>query len=167
MTIDEVQARFPNNRIPEPDEFGVSLLHLRGIQAPAGSAFEGANNITVEFMDGRLVYIRVSYPSTNQWDNKDEFVASIAERLKVKGRWKPFYDWEDKTIRDSEDLRDMALECEGFRLSAGIGIEGLGGGGGDQTPHLELEDIAAARAIKARRDEKAARESSAETPGSK
>jgi outer membrane protein TolC len=164
MTIDEVQARFPNNRIPEPNEFGVTTLHLRGIQAPAGSAFEGANNITVEFIDGRLSYIRVSYPPTNQWDNKDEFVADIASRLKVKGRWKPFYDWEDKTIRDSEDLRDMALECEGFRLSAGIGIEGLGG---DQTPHLELEDIAAARTIKARQDEKAARQSNEETTGSK
>jgi outer membrane protein TolC len=163
MTIDEVQARFPGNRIPEPDEFGVTTVHLRGIQAPAGSAFEGANNITIEFLDGRLAYIRVSYPPTNQWDNKDEFVANIASRLSVKGRWKPFYDWEDKTIRDSEDLRDMALECAGFRLSAGIGIEGLGG---DQTPHLELEDIAAARAIKARQDEKAAREAQG-TPSSK
>jgi len=85
--------------------------------------------------------------------------------MNVKGRWKPFYDWEDKTIRDSEDLRDMALECEGFRLSAGIGIEGLGGG--DQTPHLELEDITAARTIRARQDEKAARESTEETPSSK
>ncbi|HVG32183.1 MAG TPA: TolC family protein [Pyrinomonadaceae bacterium] len=166
MTIDEVQARFPNNQIPAPDEFGISTLHLRGLQAPAGSAFEGANNITIEFMDGRLSYIRVSYPPTNQWDNKDEFVANIASRLNVKGRWKPFYDWEDKTIRDSEDLRDMALECEGFRLSAGIGIEGLGGSG-DQTPHLELEDITAARTIKARQDEKAARESNEGTSGSK
>lgn len=153
MTLDEVQARFPNNRIPAPDEFGVATLHLRGIQAPAGSAFAGANNIIVEFMDGRLSYIRVSYPVTNQWENKDEFVANIANTLNIKGRWKPFYDWENKTIRDAEDLRDMALECKSFRLSAGIGIEGLGG---DQTPHIELEDTAAAQIIKARQEEKAA-----------
>lgn len=164
MTIDEAQARFPNNPIPAPDASGIATLHLRGLQAPAGSVFEGANNITIEFLDGRLSYIRVSYPPTNQWDNKDEFVANIANRLNINGKWKPFYDWEDKTIRDSEDLRDMALECQGFRLSAGIGIEGLGG---DQTPHMELEDIAAARTIKERQEERAARQSSEEPQSSK
>jgi outer membrane protein TolC len=155
MTIDEAQARFPNNPIPAPNEFGVSTMHLRGINSPAGSALEGANNITVEFTDGRLSYIRVGYPVTNKWENKDEFVASIASRLDINGRWVPFYDWENKTIRDAEDLRDMALECSGFRLSAGIGIEGIGSG--DQTPHIELEDEAAARTVKAREEEKAAR----------
>lgn len=157
MTIDEAQARFPNNPIPAPDEIGVSTLHLRGINAPAGSAFEGANNLTVEFMDGRLSYIRVSYPATNKWHSMDEFVASLAEHLNLSGTWTRFYDWENKSIRDSEDLRDSALECKGFRLSAGIGIEGLGSSG-DQTPHIELEDNAAAQTIKQRQEEKAARE---------
>jgi hypothetical protein len=125
-------------------------MHLRGIKSPPGSALEDASGITVEFLDGRLSYIRVSYPTTNRWQSKDEFVAHIAEQLKVSGSWKPFYDWENKIIRDSEDLRDMALECSGFRLSAGIGIEGLGGN--DQTPHLELEDIAAAQTVKSREE---------------
>lgn len=155
MTTDEVQARFPNNQIPAPDEFGVSTLHLRGINSPAGSAFDDANNITIEFTDAKLSFIRVSYPVTNKWENKDAFVISVAERLNIKGPWKPFYDWENKSIRDAEDLRDLGLECNGFRLSAGIGIEGLGG---DQTPHFELEDATAARTVKAREDEKAARE---------
>jgi outer membrane protein TolC len=155
MTLDEVQARLPNNPIPAPDEFGVSTLQLRGIDVPAGSAFDDANNITVEFMDGRLSYIRVSYPATNKWQSMDEFVARLAERLNISGSWTRFYDWENKNIRDSEDLRDSALECNGFRLSAGIGIEGLGGG--DQTPHFELEDNAAAQTIKQRQEEKAAR----------
>jgi outer membrane protein TolC len=150
MTMDEARSRFPNNSIPAPDERGVSTLHLRGIQSPPGSALEGANNLTIEFVDGRLSYIRISYPVTNRWQSKDEFVAHIAERMNINGSWKPFYDWEDKTIRDSEDLRDMALECNGFRLSAGIGIEGLGGG--DQTPHLELEDMAAAQTVKSREE---------------
>ncbi|HEY6188133.1 MAG TPA: TolC family protein [Pyrinomonadaceae bacterium] len=156
MTLDEVQARFPRSSIPAPDSLGVSTLHLRGIQAPPGSALEGASNITVELLDGRLAYIRVSYPATNKWQSKDEFVANLAERLNIDGPWRPFYDWENKTIRDSEDLRDMALECNGFRLSAGIGIEGLTSG--EQTPHLELEDMAAAQTIKAREDAKAERE---------
>jgi outer membrane protein TolC len=156
MTLDEVQARFPNSTVPAPNELGISTMHLRGIQSPAGSAFEGANNITIELLDGRLSYIRVSYPVTNTWQSMDEFVAYIAERLNINGPWKRFYDWENKTIRDSEDLRDSALECGGFRLSAGIGIEGLTNG--DQTPHVELEDTAAAQTIKAREDEKAERE---------
>lgn len=155
MTLSEVQARFPNNQIPSPDEFGVSTMHLRGVKSPAGSVFEDANNITIEFTDGRLSYIRVDYPVTNQWENKDAFVASIANRLNINGQWKYFYDWEDKTIRGAEDLRDMALECNGFRLSAGIGIEGYGGN--DQTPHMELEDTAAAKAVKEREEERAAR----------
>jgi hypothetical protein len=156
MTLDEAQARFPNNPIPAPDEFGVQTLHLRGINAPAGSALEGANNITIEFVDGRLSYIRVSYPATDKWQSMDEFVARIAERLNISGSWTRFYDWENKSIRDSEDLRDSALECKGFRLSAGIGIEGLGSNG-DQTPHFELEDNAASQTVKQRREEKAAR----------
>ncbi|HYY56735.1 MAG TPA: TolC family protein [Pyrinomonadaceae bacterium] len=150
MTIEEVRGRFPNNSIPAPDERGVSTMHLRGIKSPPGSALEDASGLTVEFLDGRLSYIRVSYPVTNRWQSKDEFVAHIAEHLNISGSWKPFYDWENKMIRDSEDLRDMALECNGFRLSAGIGIEGLGGS--DQTPHLELEDIAAAQTVKSREE---------------
>lgn len=156
MTTDEVQSRFPTSAVPAPNEIGVSTLHLRGIQSPAGSAFEGANNITIELLDGRLAYIRVSYPATSKWQSKDEFIHTIAERLNINGPWRPFYDWENKTIRDSEDLRDSALECNGFRLSAGIGIEGLAGG--EQTPHLELEDMAAAQTIRSREDAKAERE---------
>jgi outer membrane protein TolC len=155
MTLDEVQARFPASSIPAPNDIGITTLHLRGIQAPPGSAFEGANNITVELLDNRLAYIRVSYPISNKWQSKDEFIASIAERLNIRGPWRSFYDWENKNIRDSEDLRDSALECNGFRLSAGIGIEGLVSG--EQTPHVELEDIAAAQTIRAREEEKAAR----------
>jgi outer membrane protein TolC len=156
MTTDEVQARLPNSPTPAPNDIGVSTVHLRGIQSPAGSAFEGANNITLEMLDGRLAYIRVSYPATNKWQSKDEFIANIAERLNINGPWRSFYDWENKTIRDSEDLRDSALECNGFRLSAGIGIEGLTNV--EQTPHLELEDMAAAQTIKSREDAKAERE---------
>jgi outer membrane protein TolC len=156
MTTDEVQARFPNSPIPAPNDLGISTMHLRGIQSPAGSALEGANNITVELLDGHLAYIRVSYPMTSKWQSKDEFIAEIAERLSVNGPWRPFYDWENKTMRDSEDLRDSALECKGFRLSAGIGIEGLTSD--EQTPHLELEDMAAVQTIKSREDAKAERE---------
>jgi outer membrane protein TolC len=153
MTQAEVQARFPNSAIPAPDERGVSTVHLRGIQASPGSALEGANNLTLELFEGRLTYIRISYPVTDKWQSMDEFVSNIAERLDIRGPWKRFYDWENKTIRDAEDLRDSALECNGFRLSAGIGIEGLTSG--DQTPHVELEDIAAAQIIRAREEEKA------------
>lgn len=156
MTREEVQARFPNSPVPAPDESGLSIMHLRGIQAPAGSALEGANNLTIELLDDRLVYIRVSYATTDKWQSMDEFVASVAERLGVRGQWKRFYDWENKTIRDAEDLRDSALECHGFRLSAGIGIEGLTSN--EQTPHLELEDMSAIQTIRAREEQRAAKE---------
>jgi hypothetical protein len=115
--------------------------------AQSRSYFEGVETVALEFTDGRLSFIRVNYPATNRWGSSDEFVAAIAEKLNVQGTWKRFYDWEEKSVRDIRDLRDQALECAGFRIVAGIGVEGLGG---DQRPHFYLEDLNAARAIEKR-----------------
>ena len=127
------------------------------IRAPAiaqlsgASFFAGVEDIQIEFVDGKLSFIRVGYPVTNKWGSKDEFVSSLAPKFGIKGQWTAFYDWQIKDARDAEDLRDLAIECTGFRLSAGIGIEGLGG---DETPHFELDDMAAARVVDQRKTER-------------
>jgi hypothetical protein len=79
----------------------------------------------------------------------------MASKFAIRGNWKPFYDWQNKDVRDSEDLRDLAIECSGFRLSVGIGLEGIGG---DQTPHYELDDMLAAQVVKDREEQRRLRE---------
>jgi hypothetical protein len=104
---------------------------------PMDSYMAGVDTVALEFTNARLTYIRVNYPITNRWESPDEFLAALATKLNIEGTWKHFYDWQEKDVRDTKELRDLALECEGFRISAGIGVEGLGR---DQTPHFELEE---------------------------
>lgn len=142
MTLDRAQSLYPAFKAQPADESGVlkATFNIRELTAQpgAGSFLAGAERVALEFTEGRLSFMLVSYPVTNRWESTDEFVSVISERLNIKGDWKYFYDWEHKDIRDTKELRDLALECDGFRISAGIGVEGIGR---DQTPHLTLEQV--------------------------
>jgi outer membrane protein TolC len=142
MSLDRAQSLYPAFKVQPTDDSSAlkATFSIRELAAQpgAGSFLSGADRVTLEFTDGRLSFIRVYYPVTNQWESTDEFVSVISEKLNIKGDWKYFYDWEHKEIRDAKELRDLALECNGFRISAGIGVEGLGR---DQTPHLTIEKI--------------------------
>jgi hypothetical protein len=142
MSLDRVQSLYPAFKAQPADESGVAkaTFDIRELTAQpgAGSFLAGAESVALEFSQGRLSFIRIYYPVTNQWESTDEFVSVISSKLNIKGDWKYFYDWENKDIRDAKELRDLALECDGFRISAGIGVEGLGK---DQTPHLTVEKI--------------------------
>lgn len=149
MTESELQAMLPKLPASVPATAGLTRTGIRIADLDAGRAdlpiFRGAERLDFEFYQGKLSYLRISWPATNRWNGSSEFVSNIARLLEVSGRWKAFYDWNDKQIRDAEDLRDFAIECTGYRLSTGVGLEALGG---DQTPHLELEDLVVARATK-------------------
>lgn len=142
MTTDEARALVPSLGSQPADEAGVVRAVLTAAELPRRDPpapyMEGVESVALEFAGGRLVYVRANYPVTNRWESPDEFIASLAAKLNIKGVWKHFYDWEHKDVRDTRELRDLALECRGFRLSAGIGVEGVGG---DQTPHFEMEEI--------------------------
>lgn len=158
MTEAQVKQLAPGIQISSANELGLSHTELRGAaigKLAAGSFFEGVESIALEFTDGRLSFVRVAYPLTSKWTSKDEFLSVMAPRLQIRGEWQPFYDWQNKDVRDAEDLRDLAIECGSFRLSVGIGIEGVGG---DQTPHYELDDLAAAQIVKAREEERSRRQ---------
>ena len=131
-----------------------------GNLAGSSSFFEGVESIALKFTDGRLSYVRVAYPVTNKWASKDEFLSAMAPKFSVREDWKPFYDWRNKEIRDAEDLRDVAIECEGFRLAVGLGIEGVGG---NQTPHYDLDDLAAAEVVRQREEQRRLREEQKES----
>jgi outer membrane protein TolC len=141
MTAGEAQGVVPSLNLRPADETGTVRATLRAAElrrdGPRAPYMEGVESVALEFTSGRLTYVRVNYPVTNVWESPDEFVAALAAKLNLKGAWKHFYDWESKDVRDTRELRDLALECAGFRLSAGIGVEGIGG---DQTPHFEMEE---------------------------
>lgn len=151
MTIAQVQALFPSLNVSAASDTGTQSATLKSSElnnrTQTRSYFEGVETVALEFTDGRLSFIRVNYPATNRWGSSDEFVAVTAEKLNVQGAWKRFYDWENKTVRDIKDLRDQALECNGFRIVAGIGVEGIGG---DQRPHFFFEDMKAVEAVEKR-----------------
>jgi outer membrane protein TolC len=153
MTAAEVNAVFPRLAVERADALGVARAALNrealADQLAALPLAADVDALNLEFTDARLTRISVSYQPTNKWESKDQFLSVVAARLNTTGRWKAFYDWQDKNIREQQDLRDLALECVGFRLSVGIGIEGIGA---DQTPHVTLEDTAAAQTVRQRED---------------
>lgn len=158
MTVAQVKTLISSVSISPANEDGVSQAEVKSSainQMTTASFFAGAESLNLEFVDGKLSFIRVAYPTTNKWGSKDEFLSTLAPKFQLRGQWQPFYDWKIKNARDAHDLRDLAIECEDFRLSVGIGIEGLGG---DQTPHYELDDMVAARLVKEREAERTRRE---------
>lgn len=159
MTESQLKQLVPGLQISAVNELGVSNAELKaadiGTLAGSSSFFEGVESIALKFTDGRLSYLRVAYPVTDKWASKDEFLSAMAAKFSIREDWKPFYDWRNKEIRDAEDLRDMAIECEGFRLAVGLGIEEVGG---DQTPHYDLDDVKAAQVVKQREEQRSRRE---------
>ncbi|MBD0370182.1 MAG: TolC family protein [Pyrinomonadaceae bacterium] len=150
MTLAQANALFPSLKQSPPDKVGVTNAILNRNDLARNQFFDGVQTILLQFVEDRLYFIHVGYPVTNKWNSKDEFVTAVAQKLNVNGDWKPFYDWQDKNVRDLSDLRSVGIECKGFRLSAGIGIEGLGG---DQFPRFDLEDMNTSRTIRERAED--------------
>jgi hypothetical protein len=155
----------PGIQISSTNEVGVSNAQLKGTDisklAASGSFFAGVDRIDLEFTDGRLSFVRVAYPATSKWAGEHAFLSAMAPKFPIQGEWKHYYDWQNKNIRDAADLRDSAIECKGFRLSVGIGIEGVGG---NQTPHYELDDIVGAQLVRTREEELRKREEQQKKP---
>lgn len=156
MGLTEVLARLPGVKVSPADELGVSNVYVEF--PPEKYSSTGISNLSFEFTDARLSYIRVGYPITTKLNSVDAFLAAVATSLNLSGTWDNFYDRDDKTFRDIEDFRDKSLECRDFRISVGIGVEGFG----EQTPHIKLEDMTAQRKVKAREDEEQRRKAEEE-----
>ena len=159
MTEAQAKQLVPGLQISAVNELGVTNAELKaadiGNLNSFSSFFEGVESIALKFTDGRLSYLRVAYPVTNKWTSKSEFLSVMAPKFSVRADWKPFYDWRNKDVRDPEDLGDLAIECEGFRLALGIGIEEVGG---NQTPHYDLDDLAAAEVVRQREEQRRQRQ---------
>ncbi|HEV2800615.1 MAG TPA: TolC family protein [Pyrinomonadaceae bacterium] len=153
MSTEQAAALFPGLTVEPANESGVAKgsVGRRELAARVASFAQvpGVETIDLEFTDGRVSFVRLNYESTDRWESVDQFVSVMAARLGLSGEWKSFYDWQDKGVRDLHVLKDRALECDGIRLSMGIGLEGVGV---DQRPHIALEDLKAARSVQQRED---------------
>jgi outer membrane protein len=162
MTVDDVRRRFPGVEVQSPKKTGLQNLKLEAddlARLPSNDPAFAPSKVALRFFEGRLYYFRVSYYAVT-WESLGRFLTRVAGRLDLPGPWKAFYDWQLKTLRDAEDLSDMALECEGFRVRVGLGIEGVEG---EQRPHVKVEDTAVVQRIRTREAEEARREAEEET----
>lgn len=153
MSPEQAALLFPGMTVEPANESGVARATVGSRELagrPAGtSQLSEVETVELEFTDGRVSFIRLNYASTDRWESVDQFVSVMAARLGLSGEWKPFYDWQDKGVRDLHVLKDRALECDGIRLSMGIGLEGIGV---DQRPRIAVEDLKAARSVQERED---------------
>ncbi|HJR09249.1 MAG TPA: TolC family protein [Pyrinomonadaceae bacterium] len=165
MTPEQATFIFPDLTIEGANESGVAKASIGkrelAKRSPASAQFSDVETIDLEFTDGRASFIRLNYARTGRWESIDQFLSVMAVRLGLSGVWKPFYEWHDKGVRDLHVLKDVALECEEMRLSMGIGLEGIGV---DQSPHIALEDLKAARIVQEREDAKKQKQSEEQKP---
>ncbi len=107
------------------------LPALETVDVPAWPPSSRATHASLRFRDGRLVSILLRFsPEAALRDGDDAggehslhaFLGTVVRDFGLPGPWRAFYDWRDKTLADADELRDLAAECNGFRLRVGLGL---------------------------------------------
>jgi len=94
MSVEEAKAVTPTFRyIDDPNEVGEQSAFI-------SSPGQGARSVSLEFLDGRLKKIDVTYDSSVRWNNEQEFYSRIAETFGLPSTWQGL------------------LKCEGMNLDA-------------------------------------------------
>jgi hypothetical protein len=140
--LDELRSQHPGLAIPAPDERGVVTVEASAADLAAPAADDAAFDLahaTLKFFHGRLYSSRIVFSPAVVWTTKDAFLTAAAGRFHLHGPWRAFYDWSDRAMEDSEDIRELAAECDGFRVRLGLGYfsEGVKR---VATPHIRVED---------------------------
>lgn len=165
MNIEQVQARIPGLIIKPANALGVAEVILKffdpspeipnrkdvsnsgldtesHINRSKFSGFDDVHTIHLEFLDGRLFFIRINYKYLAKWRNLDEFVMRISEPLHLPANWG----------------NNGTLECNGFKVSAELKSLAYLAYDGYQFPILSLEDSAAKQTLDDRRKDADQRE---------
>ena len=113
------------NTLPPSDDPGFQVVH-----------------VTLRLAKGHLTFVRLLFSGATTWETKDAFLTAASFRYGLPGPWNAFYDWSRRRLDDPEDLRDLAVECRGFRIRLGLGFfsEGVRR---ELTPHIKMEEIGA------------------------
>lgn len=141
-TTDDLRREHPSIVIPAADEHGVVTVEATAasINAPASDdpAFDIAH-VTMKYRHDRLTSFRILFSPDTSWATKDAFLTAAAERFSLHGPWRPFYDWSHRMLEDDEDIRELASECNGYRVRLGLGYfsEGVKR---VATPHIRIEE---------------------------
>lgn len=92
MTVNEVRRALPPLSVSRPDRRGRSTggAIISGVRRAAPTeALKGVKAVAFTFLDGRVVYIGISYDDSIRWDSLDEFVRRTSEALRLPARWLP------------------------------------------------------------------------------
>lgn len=113
QTLEQVKAVLPtllragSNATRDP---GIGALESRvNVNTPEYlPAFEGIEQVSVLFLDDRLVQMKFLYDRKVRWQRQTEFTSKISESLKMPNAWE-------------DSIGGSILNCNGFFLRAEIG----------------------------------------------
>jgi len=157
MTPADVVKLFPGSKDdPEvqsqlskpPSKFGVGSLVIRPDKFENKEDFKEISLITLTILDGRLSTISIQYRGP-QWSHVDQFVDKFVENtnLPKTDQWEAFV---------GQDTQLKTLSCQGFSIQL------YAGGEGGSLNYVLLEDAAAKKTLKDRKQK--AREQASPTP---
>jgi hypothetical protein len=143
MTLREARSRFkPSSSSPDAEWCGRRTLEfdwsddLLGQPAPRPEEFEGVRLVRLGFLDGRLVYFRVTYDSRAAPLTPEQFRLTLSSGLALPGRWR-------RANAAGEFESPYSVSCEGFVIVAGY----------NAGPYVEMHDTGAIDLLLRRREE--------------
>jgi hypothetical protein len=143
MTLREATSRFkPSSSLPDAEWCGRRTLEfdwsddLLGQPAPRPEAFEGVRRIRLGFLDGRLVYFRVTYDRRAAPLTPEQFRSTLTSSFSLPGRW--------RRVNAAGEFESLySVSCGGFVIVAGY----------NAGPYVELHDTGAIDLLLRRREE--------------
>jgi len=107
MTVSQLKARYPKLPVGMADDLGQLKVNLSSdhLAEADPTAFKGVDNLSLYFIDNRLVTFVVTYPYL-PWKNIHQFAARMGEALKLPDGW-------------GGDDNAQTLGCDGFQVQAG------------------------------------------------
>jgi hypothetical protein len=147
MTPEQVLALFPGSEQDmdlrsevsrPPSKFGVGGFVIRPDKYQSKEPFAGITQINLSLLDGRVSSFTAGYNGP-EWPNVDKFVARFVEgtNLPAADAWEPYMGMETQL---------KTLKCADFEIRV------FTGGPGGNLNYVLMNDFAAAKTLKDRRD---------------
>lgn len=131
MSAAEVSARL-GGLTPKPGRCGLSALTLSDSRLASAGSFEGVDSVAVVLLDGRVVYLNVSYGREFPFASFGEYLEALSSRLGLPRAWRRAAGFKGFE-------KAHAMTCDGFVVAAGH----VGGSYGGNS-YVELHDTGAA-----------------------
>jgi hypothetical protein len=153
MSQAEVKARIPDLVTTRPNGLGESrsFTFVRTNKYLSRNAtLRGVSSITLNYLDGRVIFVAMLYDDSLKWDSGDEFAGQVAASLGLPSGW---------ARNEGEDYDEQLkiLRCERFALVAGLKRVSY-----RMLPAAFLTDLAGINALNKRASDEAERKRRAE-----